>query len=69
MFFFHFPNSWLHLYFICMDFSARPKVRDAALQNGESSKAKKQSTTIDDVLKGLVDWLCAQVCLQFRIRV
>ncbi|CAM8930439.1 unnamed protein product [Rhodiola kirilowii] len=40
--------------------SARPKSRDAALQNGESSKAK-QYTTIDDVLKGLVDWLCAQL--------
>uniref|UniRef100_A0A7N0UBV5 Vacuolar proton pump subunit H n=1 Tax=Kalanchoe fedtschenkoi TaxID=63787 RepID=A0A7N0UBV5_KALFE len=31
------------------------------MQNGESSKAKKQYTTIDDVLKGLVDWLCAQL--------
>lgn len=34
---------------------------DAAFENGESSKEKKQYTTIDDVLKGLVDWLSTQV--------
>ncbi|KAL9673452.1 hypothetical protein QQ045_029710 [Rhodiola kirilowii] len=41
--------------------SERPKSRDVAFQNGESSKAKNQYTTVDDVLKGLVDWLCAQL--------
>ncbi|CAL5422064.1 unnamed protein product [Camellia sinensis] len=36
---------------------ARPKDQFA---NGETSTSKKQLTTIDDVLKGLVEWLCAQ---------
>ncbi|KAL7170562.1 hypothetical protein ACSBR2_035438 [Camellia fascicularis] len=38
--------------------SARPKDQ---LANGETSTSKKQLTTIDDVLKGLVEWLCAQL--------
>ncbi|KAF5940531.1 hypothetical protein HYC85_021698 [Camellia sinensis] len=38
--------------------SARPKDQFA---NGETSTSKKQLTTIDDVLKGLVEWLCAQL--------
>ncbi|KAL2941443.1 V-type proton ATPase subunit H [Bienertia sinuspersici] len=29
--------------------------------NGEASDSKSKLTTIDDVLKGLVDWLCAQL--------
>ncbi|KAE9445785.1 hypothetical protein C3L33_22322, partial [Rhododendron williamsianum] len=29
--------------------------------NGEASNLKKQLTTTDDVLKGLVEWLCAQL--------
>ncbi|KAL4193727.1 hypothetical protein AMTRI_Chr06g200900 [Amborella trichopoda] len=37
---------------------ARPKSQ-GILPNGESSK--KKFTTIDDVLKGLVEWLCAQL--------
>lgn len=38
--------------------SARPKDQ---LANGETSTSKKQLTNIDDVLKGLVEWLCAQL--------
>ncbi|CAN4113273.1 unnamed protein product [Withania somnifera] len=37
--------------------SARSKV-DA---NGDASSSKKKHTTIDDVLAGLVEWLCAQL--------
>ncbi|KAA8537228.1 hypothetical protein F0562_029716 [Nyssa sinensis] len=40
--------------------SARPKVQDVTA-NGEASNSKKKFTTIDDVLKGLVEWLCAQL--------
>ncbi|XP_027184766.1 V-type proton ATPase subunit H [Coffea eugenioides] len=41
--------------------SARPKVHDGFTANGETSDSKKKVTTIDDVLKGLVEWLCAQL--------
>lgn len=41
--------------------SARPKVHDGFTTNGETSDSKKKLTTIDDVLKGLVEWLCAQL--------
>ncbi|KFK22064.1 hypothetical protein AALP_AAs67360U000100, partial [Arabis alpina] len=41
--------------------SARPKAGEGAVANGEASGSKKQITTIDDVLKGLVEWLCAQL--------
>ncbi|KAM7279115.1 hypothetical protein ACFE04_006249 [Oxalis oulophora] len=41
--------------------SARPKSSDAIVANGEASNSKKAATTIDDVLKGVVDWLCAQL--------
>ncbi|KAI5648963.1 hypothetical protein M9H77_34968 [Catharanthus roseus] len=41
--------------------SARPKVQDGVTANGEASVSKKTSTSIDDVLKGLVEWLCAQL--------
>lgn len=41
--------------------SARPKAGNGVNANGEASGSKKQITTIDDVLKGLVEWLCAQV--------
>uniref|UniRef100_A0A5B7BIP8 V-type proton ATPase subunit H n=1 Tax=Davidia involucrata TaxID=16924 RepID=A0A5B7BIP8_DAVIN len=41
--------------------SARPKVQDAVTANGEASNSKNKFTTIDDVLKGLVEWLCAQL--------
>ena len=29
--------------------------------NGEASNSKSKLTSIHDVLKGLVDWLCSQV--------
>ncbi|GLT95267.1 hypothetical protein SLE2022_129590 [Rubroshorea leprosula] len=41
--------------------SARPKSQDGIVANGEASNSKKPFTTIDDVLKGLVEWLCAQL--------
>ncbi|KAK9271785.1 hypothetical protein L1049_002149 [Liquidambar formosana] len=41
--------------------SARPKTQDGTFANGEASNSKKKITTIDDVLKGLVEWLCAQL--------
>lgn len=41
------------------DSSWRSKSQDGAIAN----EASKKITTIDDVLKGLVEWLCAQVCI------
>ncbi|CAB4302210.1 unnamed protein product [Prunus armeniaca] len=41
--------------------SARPKPQDGTVTNGEASNSKRKITTIDDVLKGLVEWLCAQL--------
>lgn len=41
--------------------SARPKSQDGVVANGEASNSKKKFTTIDDVLKGLVEWLCTQL--------
>uniref|UniRef100_A0A7C9DQB6 V-type proton ATPase subunit H n=1 Tax=Opuntia streptacantha TaxID=393608 RepID=A0A7C9DQB6_OPUST len=41
--------------------SARPKNQPSVAENGEISDSKSKFTTIDDVLKGLVDWLCAQL--------
>lgn len=41
--------------------SARPKPQDGVVANGEASNSKRKLTTIDDVLKGLVEWLCAQL--------
>uniref|UniRef100_A0A2P2KX45 V-type proton ATPase subunit H n=1 Tax=Rhizophora mucronata TaxID=61149 RepID=A0A2P2KX45_RHIMU len=41
--------------------SARPKAHDGVLSNGEASNSKRKVTSIDDVLKGLVEWLCAQL--------
>ncbi|KAF8391770.1 hypothetical protein HHK36_022004 [Tetracentron sinense] len=41
--------------------SARPKTQDVIISNGEASNSKSKRTTIDDVLKGLVEWLCAQL--------
>ncbi|KAL8532990.1 hypothetical protein ACS0TY_009304 [Phlomoides rotata] len=40
--------------------SGRPKSQDSAIASGESN-SKKEITTINDVLKGLVEWLCAQL--------
>ncbi|RID50465.1 hypothetical protein BRARA_H01192, partial [Brassica rapa] len=39
--------------------SYRPKA--AVIANGEASDSKKHITKIDDVLNGLVEWLCAQL--------
>ncbi|XVE62314.1 hypothetical protein DITRI_Ditri06bG0108200 [Diplodiscus trichospermus] len=41
--------------------SARPKAQDGVVANGEASNSKKKFTTIDDVLIGLVEWLCTQL--------
>ncbi|CAO2837472.1 unnamed protein product [Amaranthus hypochondriacus] len=41
--------------------SARPKNQYGGAVNGEFSDSKSKFTTIDDVLKGLVDWLCTQL--------
>lgn len=41
--------------------SARLKAPDAALMNGEASDSKKKLSTVEEVLRGLVDWLCAQL--------
>ncbi|KAI3857819.1 hypothetical protein MKX03_033947 [Papaver bracteatum] len=35
--------------------------QNGIIANGESSQSKSKSTSIDDVLKGLVEWLCAQL--------
>ncbi|KAL2526256.1 V-type proton ATPase subunit H [Abeliophyllum distichum] len=40
--------------------SARPKTQDNTIANG-ASISKKEFTTNDDVLKGLVEWLCTQL--------
>ncbi|KAK4436086.1 V-type proton ATPase subunit H [Sesamum alatum] len=40
--------------------SGRPKSQDSAVANG-ASNSKKELTTINDVLKGLVEWLCTQL--------
>ncbi|XP_028086176.1 V-type proton ATPase subunit H-like isoform X2 [Camellia sinensis] len=45
---------------LLMIVSARPKNQEGTA-NGEASNSKKQLSTIDDVLKGLVEWLCAQL--------
>lgn len=52
---------------LLFDHSARPKTQDGVVANGVDSK--KKTTSIDDVLKGLVEWLCAQVCAQYWFRV
>ncbi|KAI3470381.1 hypothetical protein Pfo_027044 [Paulownia fortunei] len=40
--------------------SGRPKSQDGAIANG-ASNSKKEITTMNDVLKGLVEWLCTQL--------
>lgn len=50
------------LLFFLGDYSARPKSENGLIANGEASNSKKKSTSIEDVLKGLVEWLCAEVC-------
>ncbi|KAM3365522.1 hypothetical protein ACQJBY_015311 [Aegilops geniculata] len=41
--------------------SARPKLQNGMVPNGEASNSKSKLTSIHDVLKGLVDWLCSQL--------
>ncbi|KAL1807873.1 hypothetical protein DCAR_0727257 [Daucus carota subsp. sativus] len=41
--------------------SARLKAQDAALMNGEPSDSKKKLTTVEEVLRGQLDWVCAQL--------
>ncbi|KAH1151400.1 hypothetical protein AAZX31_16G127900 [Glycine max] len=41
--------------------SVRPKNQNGIVSNGEASNGKKPFTTIDDVLIGLVKWLCDQL--------
>ncbi|KAK9692234.1 hypothetical protein RND81_09G250500 [Saponaria officinalis] len=41
--------------------SARPKNQYGGALNGEASDSKSKVTTIGDVLKGLIDWLCSQL--------
>ncbi|XP_041012162.1 V-type proton ATPase subunit H-like [Juglans microcarpa x Juglans regia] len=41
--------------------SARSKTQDGIIANGEASNSKKKSTTIDNVLEGLIEWLCVQL--------
>ncbi|TKY55785.1 V-type proton ATPase subunit H [Spatholobus suberectus] len=41
--------------------SVRPKNQNGIVSNGEASYGKKPFTTIDDVLIGLVKWLCEQL--------
>ncbi|KAH1058948.1 hypothetical protein AAZX31_02G057000 [Glycine max] len=41
--------------------SVRPKNQNGVVSNGEASNGKKPFTTIDDVLIGLVKWLCEQL--------
>ncbi|KAK2977293.1 hypothetical protein RJ640_013058 [Escallonia rubra] len=46
---------------LCLIVSARPKAQDASPIDGEASKSKMILTGVDDVLKGVVKWLCGQV--------
>ncbi|XP_039133682.1 probable V-type proton ATPase subunit H [Dioscorea cayenensis subsp. rotundata] len=41
--------------------SVRPTSQNGLVSNGETSHSKSTFTTIDDVLKGLVEWLCSQL--------
>ncbi|CAH9101078.1 unnamed protein product [Cuscuta europaea] len=41
--------------------SARPKVQENGVGNEDATNSKKQLTSIGDVLKALVEWLCVQL--------
>ncbi|KAL5678054.1 hypothetical protein ACJX0J_014185, partial [Zea mays] len=41
--------------------SARPKLRNGTLPNGDASNSKSKLTSTHDVLRGLVNWLCSQL--------
>lgn len=47
--------------------SARPNVQNVVDANGDASNSKRTLTTKEDVLNGLVEWLCAQVHLHSYI--
>ncbi|KAK2998502.1 hypothetical protein RJ639_004062, partial [Escallonia herrerae] len=49
---------------LCLIVSARPKAQDAFPVDGEASKSKMILTSVDDVLKGVVEWLCGQDLLE-----
>jgi V-type H+-transporting ATPase subunit H len=46
---------------LSMIVSGRPENQERVTSNGEASNSKSQMTATDDVLKGLVEWLCAQL--------
>ncbi|KAG5547237.1 hypothetical protein RHGRI_013043 [Rhododendron griersonianum] len=46
---------------LTMVVSGRPENQERVTSNGEASNSKKHLTTTDDVLKGLVEWLCSQL--------
>ncbi|KAF7132851.1 hypothetical protein RHSIM_Rhsim09G0020400 [Rhododendron simsii] len=46
---------------LTMVVSGRLENQERVTSNGEASNSKKQLTSTDDVLKGLVEWLCSQL--------
>ncbi|PKA64273.1 putative V-type proton ATPase subunit H [Apostasia shenzhenica] len=44
-----------------MVISVRPKVKNGVVLNGEATNSKSSFTSSEDVLKGLVEWLCSQL--------
>lgn len=59
-YFLHCPlcNCGHCIMYLISSFSGRPKAHG----NTSASDSKKEITAADDVLKGLVEWLCTQVC-------
>lgn len=61
-------NDTFYIFFLLISYycpaSARPKQYGSSA-NGESADSKKKITASSDVLKGLVEWLCIQVCHEF----
>ncbi|KAH0915291.1 hypothetical protein HID58_029737 [Brassica napus] len=45
----------------CLNNKVFSRSKAGAIANGEASGSKKHITTIDDLLSGLVEWLCAQL--------
>ncbi|TYI40345.1 hypothetical protein ES332_A02G155100v1 [Gossypium tomentosum] len=46
---------------LALTLSARPKTQNGVVANGVASNSKTKLTTIDAVLRGLVEWLCTQL--------
>ncbi|TYH28580.1 hypothetical protein ES288_A02G154400v1 [Gossypium darwinii] len=46
---------------LALTVSARPKTQNGVVANGVASNSKTKLTTIDAVLRGLVEWLCTQL--------